>query len=128
MESNETMKQLPSTIDVNGLWDSKKPIEFLGKATRQPNGKWHCLANVNGALCRVEVTITLLPEEPKMWKNGDRVYDPGGDFFGKVTEDEKDGKVLIKRDLPWDPEAPPEETSTERLEAEDVVRRRYNVW
>ena len=32
-------------------------VRYIGKALLQPNGKWACLADVNGALCRVEVSI-----------------------------------------------------------------------
>lgn len=45
---------------VDGHMD-KSGITYLGIATRQPDGTWHCLANVGGALCRVEVTLTPDP-------------------------------------------------------------------
>jgi hypothetical protein len=44
-------------IDIDGYVD-EKGIEYIGKATKQPDGKWACLANVAGALCLVELTIT----------------------------------------------------------------------
>ncbi len=44
-------------IDLNGYVD-KKGVKYIGKAAKQPNGKWACLANVAGALCWVEVAIT----------------------------------------------------------------------
>jgi hypothetical protein len=46
-------------VDLEGHFDEATQIEYLGKAKLQPNGKWHCLANVRGALCMVEVTITF---------------------------------------------------------------------
>ena len=67
------------------------------------------------------------------WKKGQRVYNRSRGFFGRVAEDEKDGKVLINRGAPWDPKAPPDEvdvTDVTKVEAEveDVVRRRYGTW
>jgi len=53
-------------IDLDGHVDAKG-IRYIGKATRQMNGKYLCLANVGGALCRVEITLTLLDRsEPEM--------------------------------------------------------------
>lgn len=45
-------------IDVDGYW-VKEGISLIGTATKQPDGKWRCLANVCGALCLVEVSITF---------------------------------------------------------------------
>ena len=45
-------------LDVDGYVDGKG-VKYLGRARKQPNGKWHCLANVGGALCKVEVKITF---------------------------------------------------------------------
>lgn len=44
-------------INLDGFTD-KKGITYIGAAKRQENGKYVCLANVGGALCRVEVSIT----------------------------------------------------------------------
>lgn len=48
-------------IDVDGLIDKRSTerawIQYIGKARRQNNGKYTCLADVNGCLCIVEVTI-----------------------------------------------------------------------
>lgn len=44
-------------VDVNGVIDNKTGIEYIGNAYRQPSGMYRCLANVNGALCRVEVSL-----------------------------------------------------------------------
>jgi hypothetical protein len=45
-------------VNVDGYVD-ERGIEYWGKAIRQSDGTWQCLANVDGALCRVEVSITL---------------------------------------------------------------------
>ena len=34
-------------------------VEYWGKATRQPDGKYHGLAVVNGCLCKVEFTLRI---------------------------------------------------------------------
>ena len=44
-------------IDVDGYVD-ERGIQYLGKAVKQEDGTWQCLANVGGALCRVEVKFT----------------------------------------------------------------------
>jgi hypothetical protein len=44
-------------IDVDGLVDESTGIRYIGKATRTFDGTWLCLADVGGALCRVEVTV-----------------------------------------------------------------------
>lgn len=46
------------TIDVDGMYDQRNGIQYIGNARRRNDGKWVCLANVGGALCLVEVTIT----------------------------------------------------------------------
>ena len=46
-------------VDLDGHVD-RKGIRYIGKAKRQDDGKYICLAIVGGALCRVEVTLTLL--------------------------------------------------------------------
>lgn len=48
---------LPDELDVDGMTDSSG-VRFIGKARRGPAGTWTCLADVGGALCRVEVRIT----------------------------------------------------------------------
>lgn len=47
------------SIDVDGHLDRTRSIRYLGRAQRQPDGTWRCLADVHGALCLVEVTIQL---------------------------------------------------------------------
>ncbi len=47
---------------VDGRID-RRGIRYLGIATRQPDGTWQCLADVGGALCRVEVTLTPDPND-----------------------------------------------------------------
>jgi hypothetical protein len=51
----------PPEVKVSGMRQRRGDfeIEYWGIATLQPNGKYHCLANVAGALCRVEVEITF---------------------------------------------------------------------
>jgi hypothetical protein len=45
-------------FDVDGHVDAKG-IRYIGKAVLMGDGTWRCLANVGGALCRVEVKITF---------------------------------------------------------------------
>lgn len=45
--------------DLEGRFDEKNQVRYLGKAKLQPNGKWHVLAVVWGALCFVEVDLTF---------------------------------------------------------------------
>lgn len=48
----------PFTVDVDGLFDSRTSrIRYIGRATLQENGKYICLADVDGCLCRVEVNL-----------------------------------------------------------------------
>jgi hypothetical protein len=56
--------RLPDEIDVDGLVDGKG-VRYIGKAARQPNGMYHALADVDGALCRVECRIIPKEEELK---------------------------------------------------------------
>ena len=53
-------------IDVDGYVD-ERGIQYLGKAVKQEDGTWQCLANVGGALCRVEVKFT-----PKRYEEGQK--------------------------------------------------------
>jgi hypothetical protein len=50
------VNELPSEIDLDEHIDDKG-IRYIGKARRQPDGTWRCLAEVSGALCLVEVKI-----------------------------------------------------------------------
>lgn len=50
-------EELPNEVDLDGHIDAKG-IQYIGKASRQPDGTWLCLANVGGALCRVEVKLS----------------------------------------------------------------------
>jgi hypothetical protein len=47
----------PIQIDIDKYLDEDLQIEYLGKATKQLDGSWRCLANVGGKLCLVEVKI-----------------------------------------------------------------------
>jgi hypothetical protein len=58
----------PETIDVDGVIDERTRdrdgwghVQFIGKATRQPDGTWRVLANVGGTLCVVECSLRQLP-------------------------------------------------------------------
>lgn len=53
---------IPTEVDVDGRFDEKSGIMYIGKATRQEDGTWRCLANVGGALCLVEVSIKWDPK------------------------------------------------------------------
>lgn len=50
-----------SEIDVDGYFDEVRNISYFGKATRLLNGRYSCLAEVDGRFCRVEVTISVDP-------------------------------------------------------------------
>lgn len=53
------MSELPDEVDVDGRVDPKG-VRYVGKAKRQPDGTWRALADVGGALCLVECTVTFL--------------------------------------------------------------------
>jgi len=44
-------------IDVDGVVDESTGIRYVGKALKTFDGRWLCLANVGGALCRVELHV-----------------------------------------------------------------------
>jgi hypothetical protein len=48
-------------VSVDGMCDPKRPefIRYIGKAARQRDGTWRCLAIIGGdLLCSVEVKLT----------------------------------------------------------------------
>lgn len=47
----------PTQEDVDKRIDERLGIQYIGKATLQPDGTWRCLANVRGALCLVQVSL-----------------------------------------------------------------------
>jgi hypothetical protein len=49
-----------NTINMDGKLDSKTGVQYIGKAQRNFDGMWVCLANVGGALCFVEVLASPL--------------------------------------------------------------------
>ncbi len=55
---NVTANADATEIDVDGLVDESTGIRYIGKATKVFGGRWLCLANIGGALCRVELTVT----------------------------------------------------------------------
>lgn len=44
-------------INLDGVVDETTGVRYLGKATRDFDGYWLCLADVGGSLCVVEVTV-----------------------------------------------------------------------
>ncbi len=50
-----------SEVDVDGYVDARG-IRYFGKAARQEDGTWRCLADVDGMLCLVEVTLHHAPD------------------------------------------------------------------
>lgn len=52
----------PTEIDIDGRVDDRG-IMYIGKARLQPDGTWRVLANVGGALCLVEVSLTFKDTE-----------------------------------------------------------------
>ena len=50
------------SVKVDGMRSNDGLIEYWGIARRQPNGLYRCLADVGGALCFVEVSITFAKE------------------------------------------------------------------
>ena len=61
-ELKHTEETICGELDVDGVVDDKG-MRFIGKAKKQPDGTWVCLANVGGALCQVEVRITITVSE-----------------------------------------------------------------
>jgi len=61
----------PNEVDIDGVVDERRHICYIGKAKRQPNGKYMVLADVGGCLCRVEVSITptVIGKDPE-WEKG----------------------------------------------------------
>lgn len=51
--------EVAQSVDVDGIWDERRQVLYMGTATKQPSGRWHCLAQVGGALCVIEVTIVI---------------------------------------------------------------------
>lgn len=53
-------------IDVDGHIDARKDgIKFIGKAVHVFDNTYRCLAEVAGAVCVVEVSVTWLGEQKK---------------------------------------------------------------
>ena len=53
---------MPDEIDLDGKMDGKGVV-YWGKAKRQSDDIYRCLAEVGGALCIVEVRLTRLQAE-----------------------------------------------------------------
>lgn len=61
---------MPHVVTLDGFVDTHG-VQYVGKAVRQPNGRYHSLAIVHGALCKVECRITVdqaqtIPENPEV--------------------------------------------------------------
>jgi hypothetical protein len=50
----------PDSISVDGIKDPSGLITLWGLATRQPNGKYQCFADVDGMMCIMEISPTIL--------------------------------------------------------------------
>ena len=46
-------------VDVDGIVDETNNVQYIGKAAKQKDGTWRCLANVAGSLCYVQVKVTI---------------------------------------------------------------------
>lgn len=46
-------------IDLDGIIDEERQIEYMGYASRGADGVWKCQAVVRGAYCIVEVKILV---------------------------------------------------------------------
>lgn len=57
-EVGSAEKALPDEVMVDGIKSDDGLIEYWGRATKLPNGKYRCYANVCGVVGLVEVTIT----------------------------------------------------------------------
>ena len=44
-------------VDVDGLVDEEHSVVCVGKAYEMTNGKWMCLAGVEGSMCIVEIEV-----------------------------------------------------------------------
>jgi len=55
------LKFEPTEIDMTGVFDEARQIEYLGPAKKQSDGTWHVLANYRGMLVIAEVNVTLPP-------------------------------------------------------------------
>jgi len=52
----------PAKVCVDGLCDG--PVECIGDALYNGNGRYRCLAKVHSSLCIIEVTITFNGDKP----------------------------------------------------------------
>lgn len=56
-DSKSSDAPYPETVEVDGIDDPSGRITYFGKATRIKDNVYHCLARVDNALCKVEVSI-----------------------------------------------------------------------
>jgi hypothetical protein len=59
MEQLDLEQRNPREVDIDGMVDERYGIRYIGKAVQMFDGTWRSLANVHGALCRVEVSLTF---------------------------------------------------------------------
>jgi hypothetical protein len=57
VEIGMSSAELPPEVDLDGVFDEATGVEYIGKALRQPSGKYVCLAKICQSLVRVEVSI-----------------------------------------------------------------------
>ena len=50
-------------VDLDGRWDYERAIRYVGLASRQPSGLYHCLAIIHKHLVWVELRITKTEKE-----------------------------------------------------------------
>lgn len=71
-------------IDLDGHVDAKG-VRYIGKAARQPDGTWRCLADVAGCLCIVELRVR--PSRAKVHSDGVVVADPSPPLRPRTREE-----------------------------------------
>ncbi len=57
----------PAEILVDGL-ETGEGVQLWGRAQRQADGTYQCLANVHGCLCRVELKVTSPPPQLELFQ------------------------------------------------------------
>ncbi len=62
MEPTQLNLYYPPSFLIDNHIDSKG-IRYFGIATYVKDNLYHCLANVNGALCTVEISVSSITEQ-----------------------------------------------------------------
>lgn len=47
-------------VSVDGIIDEARNVRYIGTATMRADGKWTCLADINGALFLVQVPLRFV--------------------------------------------------------------------